>query len=215
MGHGSQLVKISQPLRENVRSSAQARRMAITSACAVESFVDVTQFQPSARILPSWTMIAPKGPPAPSRMRSAESRTAWRINSRLCSNFMLTHPPSLRLAGLEKLSREQRLAACQEPHAKKKAAQNCAAKSREECPRRAKTLSQEACQDAGSQGRRGISRAKWPGNECLAPHSTTPFGQAPEGSRLRKRSSESDCPQAGPFCWQNARPHRRAGFRFR
>src|SRR5688500_13387924 len=70
---------MSQPRSENVPSALQALRIAVTSACAVGSFVDVTRFQPSAITLPSLTTMAPNGPPAPSRMRSAESRTAWRM----------------------------------------------------------------------------------------------------------------------------------------
>src|SRR5688572_27878737 len=72
---------MSQPRSENVPSELQAPRIAVTSACAVGSFVDVTRFQPSAITLPSLTTMAPKGPPAPSRMRSAESRTAWRMRA--------------------------------------------------------------------------------------------------------------------------------------
>src|SRR4051794_5949615 len=72
---------MSQPASEKFCSASQAERIALTSACAVGSFVEVTLFQPSAMTLPCLTMTAPNGPPAPSRMRLADNSTARRMNS--------------------------------------------------------------------------------------------------------------------------------------
>src|SRR5689334_24956012 len=41
--------------------------MATTSACAVGSFVEVTQFAPAAMMRPALTTTAAKGPPRPER----------------------------------------------------------------------------------------------------------------------------------------------------
>ncbi len=63
MGQGSQDVYISQPDKLNVPNFLVAKRMALTSACAVGSLSIVTLFDASAITSPSFTMTAPKGPP--------------------------------------------------------------------------------------------------------------------------------------------------------
>src|SRR5438045_5714242 len=65
MGQGSQLVYISQLFNWKVCNLPHACRMAVISACAVGSLVEVTTFVPSPTIFPSLTITAPKGPPLP------------------------------------------------------------------------------------------------------------------------------------------------------
>src|SRR5258708_1404374 len=55
--------------------------MATISAWAVGSLAEVTQFHPSARIAPSLTITAPKGPPAPASIFSRDRAMARRMNS--------------------------------------------------------------------------------------------------------------------------------------
>src|SRR5271156_2281939 len=54
----------------------QASRIATISACAVGSFVAVTQFTPSAIIFPSRTITVPNGPPRPERTFSSDNASA-------------------------------------------------------------------------------------------------------------------------------------------
>ena len=82
MGHGSQEVYISYPLRLNVPNLEQAARMALTSACAVGSQCDVTRFTPLYIITPSYALIAPNGPPTLFTF-IIESSMAFLINSSL------------------------------------------------------------------------------------------------------------------------------------
>ncbi len=65
IGHGWPVVWISQPSNEKVPNLAHASRMAVISPCAVGSFVPTTRFHPSPTMVPSLTITAPKGPPAP------------------------------------------------------------------------------------------------------------------------------------------------------
>src|SRR5271165_6616482 len=97
MGHGSQLVYISQPLREKVPSAWQALRMALISPWAVGSLVVVTLFAPSPMIFPSLTITAAKGPPAPERTFSVASSMARCMKTGLGSIGIFTC--SLKLWG--------------------------------------------------------------------------------------------------------------------
>src|SRR5262249_53483430 len=74
----------------NVPSSAQARRMATISACAVGSLLDVTSFQPSEMIVLFRTMTAPNGPPLFARIFSSASATARCMNA--CSVMTIFDP---------------------------------------------------------------------------------------------------------------------------
>jgi hypothetical protein len=57
--------------------------MAVTSAWAVGSLAEVTQFQPRAMIFPRRTTTAPNGPPQLARIFVRASRMAARIKSAL------------------------------------------------------------------------------------------------------------------------------------
>src|SRR5580704_17219350 len=81
MGQGSQLVYSAQPASEKVPRDLAAARMALTSPCAVGSFVVVTALAPSPTILPSRTTTAPNGPPAPVITLRVASATGLRSNS--------------------------------------------------------------------------------------------------------------------------------------
>src|SRR5580704_787272 len=83
MGQGSQLVYSAQPASEKVPRDLAAARMALTSPCAVGSFVVVTELAPSPTILPSRTTTAANGPPAAVRTLRVASAIARRRNSGL------------------------------------------------------------------------------------------------------------------------------------
>src|SRR6059058_1496973 len=83
IGHGSQLVYSSHPASTNVPSVRHAARIAFTSACAVGSYVAVTEFAPSPTIRPSCTITAPNGPPVAPSTFSVASAIARRRNSGL------------------------------------------------------------------------------------------------------------------------------------
>src|SRR3546814_10788586 len=62
-------------------SLPQASRIATTSAWAVGSFCEVTRFQPSPTISPSFTTTAPNGPPAKrSEEHTSELQSLMRIS---------------------------------------------------------------------------------------------------------------------------------------
>src|SRR5271165_4438868 len=71
---------MSQPESRKSPSLRHASRMATTSACAVGSFVLVTQLAPSATTLPSFTTSAANGPPLPERTFSSPNAMARRMN---------------------------------------------------------------------------------------------------------------------------------------
>ena len=79
MGHGSQLVYISQPESLNVFNFLHASLIATISAWAVGSFEKVTLLEPSATIILSLTTTQPKGPPIPLAL-FIESSIALYIN---------------------------------------------------------------------------------------------------------------------------------------
>src|ERR1700758_2332895 len=58
-----------------------AARIALTSPCAVGSFVAVTEFAPSPTMRPSRTMTAPNGPPLADTTFSVARAIARRRNS--------------------------------------------------------------------------------------------------------------------------------------
>src|SRR5258707_3142167 len=86
---------MSQSGRLNAPSSAQARRMATISACAVGSLLDVTSFQPSEMIVLLRTMTAPNGPPLFVRIFSSASTIARCMNACSVMTILISFAPWL------------------------------------------------------------------------------------------------------------------------
>src|SRR5258708_7428473 len=91
---------MSQSGRLNAPSSAQARRMATISACAVGWLLDVTSFQPSEMIVLLRTMTAPNGPPLFVRIFSSASAIARCMNACSVMTILISFAPWLAQCAL-------------------------------------------------------------------------------------------------------------------
>src|SRR5580693_8014298 len=73
--------------------------MAVTSACAVGSFAEVTKFVPVAMTRPSFTTIAPNGPPRPDRTFSTARWIASRMKESLIPRLAPPGAQSINCTG--------------------------------------------------------------------------------------------------------------------